>query len=280
MRKNTAILFLVIAITLPLYAWGPTGHSIVADIAQSRLNPAAARAVRDLLGGNSLASIASWADDVRRDRDESYNWHFVDIPNGASGFNQQRDCFRPDDRHFGAKTDHHNCVVDRIEMFRDILADRNARREDRIDALEFVVHFLGDIHQPLHAVGEGRGGNDEKVSIFGTTDCGATGPYPCNLHSAWDDALIEHSGRTEPQYVAYLQEFIATNHLEQKAGGTPADWANESFQIARQIWLQDGGKIDESYYRAHERVLDERLALAGLRLAALLNNTLGSPAQN
>ncbi|MGA8187498.1 MAG: S1/P1 nuclease, partial [Candidatus Sulfotelmatobacter sp.] len=122
----------VIALTLltpsTLLGWGPEGHEIVASLAQTRLTENAKNGIRSLIGDASLASIANWADEVRPDRDETYNWHFVDIPKDASGFSDERDCFLPNSRHKGAATDHQNCVVDRIELFKKILSDTNASR--------------------------------------------------------------------------------------------------------------------------------------------------------
>src|SRR5258708_39181844 len=95
-------------ISTQLSAWGPKGHAIVADIAASRLTPVAKQNLQLLLGADSLASIASWADTVRKERDESYGWHFVDIPKDAPGFSQERDWFRPHGKQKDALTDHHN----------------------------------------------------------------------------------------------------------------------------------------------------------------------------
>jgi nuclease S1 len=270
-KKLIAVL-LIALIPAQLLAWGPKGHAIVADIAASRLTPIAKQNLQLLLGADSLASIASWADSVRKERDESYDWHFVDIPKDAPGFSEERDCFRPQDKHKDALTDHHNCVVDRIEMFQKILGDEKASRADRLEALKWVVHFVGDLHQPLHAVDEARGGNDIKLAVFGSPKCG---DYDCNLHWAWDTLLLEHTGYSEEEYVGRLNALIAQKHLENQAGGTPVDWANESHLQARHIIEAKPAAIDEAYYQANIELVNQKLALAGLRLATLLNDTLG-----
>lgn len=257
---------------LELFAWGPKGHAVVADIAESRLTPLARANLNLLLGNNSLASIATWPDAIRDVQPETYAWHFVDIPGKAEGFSEPRDCYRPNDKGPTALTDHQNCVVDRIEMFRQVLADGNAPEIDRLKALMFLVHFIGDIHQPLHAIDDGRGGNDVKVQLFGTDKCGNS---LCNLHGAWDYGLIEHSGYSEQDYAQHLEKLISSNHWDQRPVGTPADWANESFHDCPRIWVANGTNLDESYYQANLGLIDERLAMAGLRLAAVLNDTLG-----
>jgi hypothetical protein len=270
----TAVL-LVLLVPGPLAAWGPEGHEIVASLAQARLEESAQQGIHSLIGDASLASISNWADEIRHDRDETYNWHFVDIPMDASGFSDERDCFLPNNKHKDAATDHHNCVVDRIEIFEHVLADMDAPREQRIEALKFVVHFVGDVHQPFHAIGAAAGGNGIAVVEFGSLECGQ---HRCNLHGAWDSGLIQHTGMNTEQYVAHLEKVLSDGHLN--AGGAPQDWANESHEYARAAWLQDGGQVDEAYYQNEIKVVDERLAQAGVRLATLLNQAfLSAPSK-
>jgi len=153
-----------------------------------------------------------------------------------------------------------------------VLADGNAQELDRLIALMFIVHFVGDLHQPLHAIEEGRGGNDVKLKAFGDEKCGN---YPCNLHGAWDYTLMEHAGYSEEEYTRHLDSLIAVNHWDQRPTGTAEDWANESHRDCAAIWVPAGSNLDEAYYQAHIGLLDKRLAMAGLRLAGLLNDTLG-----
>jgi len=272
LQKLLGVSVALILVCFQTWAWGLEGHRIVADIARDHLSVAARQNLILLLGSDDLAAISTWADDVRPQRQETYGWHFVDIPADANGFSNERDCYRPDPKFPSSLTDHQNCVVDRIVDFQRILADKNAAAPDRLEALKFVVHFIADIHQPMHAIGTARGGNDIHVVGFGSTECGA---YPCNLHYEWDTGLIAHTGRSEGDYVDYLEHRIAVLGLG--ASGTPADWANESFRAAQQAWVDDGGVVDDTYYRAKIDVLDDRLSLAGLRLAAALNDALGNP---
>ena len=275
----TAILLVVCLIPADVMGWGREGHSVIAALAEKHLTESARLGIRALLGDLGLASIASWADEVRPQRDETYNWHFVDIPKSVGSFDEQRDCFRPGDTHAGAQADHHNCVVDRIEMFKQVLVDPGALPADRVEALKFIVHFVGDVHQPFHAIGDAKGGNGITVTQFGSSRCGTR---PCNLHAAWDDGLIAHTGRSQQDYVAHLEQLISDQHLA--AGGTAEDWANESHEFGQEGWLDDGGTIDESYYAAQIQVVDHQMALAGLRLAALLNDAFSQappqPAQS
>jgi hypothetical protein len=272
MKKITVVFLFVLWLPIPSFAWGPEGHRIVSDLARAHLQEPARRRIRELIGTDDLASISTWADEVRSQRPETYGWHFVDIPMNATGFLEDRDCYRVDDKHPEANQDHHNCVVDRIEIFERVLADRNASTTDRVEALKFLVHFVGDIHQPLHAMGEARGGNDISVVEFGSAECGTR---PCNLHSAWDVGLIDHARRSEHDYVMYLENAISRANLAAQADGTPEEWANESFHLAHQVWLNPNGQVDEAYFKKHIGIVDKRLSLAGLRLARLLNESLG-----
>jgi hypothetical protein len=272
LKKAFALILLAAFTSTQLMAWGPKGHAIVADVAASRLTPTTKKNLQLLLGADSLASIASWADQVRKDHDEAYDWHFVDIPKDAPGFSEERDCFRPQDKHKNADIDHHNCVVDRIEIFTKVLSDPNASPAQRLEALKWVVHFVGDLHQPLHAIDTAHGGNDIKLPVFGSPKCG---DYDCNLHWTWDTLLLEHTGYTEEEYVHRINALIEQKHLEKRATGTPADWANESHLLARDILTPTPASVDEAYYQANIAVINERLALAGLRLAKVLNESLG-----
>jgi len=157
-------------------------------------------------------------------------------------------------------------------------------REQRAEALKFVVHFVGDIHQPLHAVGEAKGGNGIHVHFLESERCGR---YECNLHGVWDTSLIQHTGlnpRRSPrlthglnrqEYADRLEELIKSEYLAGQDGGTPEQWANESARLAQAAWVQDGVDLDERYYQREIKVANRQMALAGLRLARLLNETIG-----
>ena len=241
------------------WAWGSEGHRIIADIAWQHLNEATLQNLRQFLGGNDLASVSTWADDVRNGRPDTGPWHYVDIPPTSAGY-QPQDCHND------------NCVVARITLFAHILGDPQASHAARSEALKFLIHFVGDLSQPMHAIADARGGNDIPVSMFGSTQCGQ---YPCNLHSVWDTGLIEHTGLREHQYARLLEVEIAADHLQ--AGPTdPVAWANASLQLARQAWVQPQAEIDEAYYQRERPVVNQQLALAGLRLAQVLNEELGT----
>lgn len=241
------------------WAWGSEGHRIIADIACAHLDPITQMKLRPFLGDSDLASISTWADDIRSDRKETGPWHYVDIPSDSPGY-EPKDC--PED----------NCVVAQITKFAHILGDPSQPFAARSEALKYLVHFVGDLSQPFHALAEARGGNDIAVTAFGSDQCG---DYPCNLHGVWDSELIRHSDLPEHRYARQLEAMIVTDHLQ--AGPVdPVAWANQSLELARQAWVQPQpqAEIDEAYYRREQPVVDRQLALAGLRLAAVLNQEL------
>lgn len=283
MRRASALVVCVVVTvysSFDLFAWGGQGHRLVGLIAADRLTPVAKQNVRWLLDGQTLADVASWADTITGEQVQTSYWHYLNIPPEASGYDRDRDCPRQPGVAAGSRGDRwRDCVVDRIAYWEERLGNPKLDRADRATALKFVVHFIGDLHQPFHALGVGRGGNDVKVRVFGQADCGTdpNRPVPCNLHSVWDGRLIARHNLDDPAYLAALKKLIDEKNLGAQPAGTPAQWAEQSFRLAKEALVKDGADIDEGYYRRHIQVIDERLALAGVRLAASLNRLLTTP---
>ena len=254
------------------HAWGREGHRLTALVAQEHLTPAAEENVRYLLGRESLADVASWADEYRQDHRETARWHFVNMPGAQDRYDRVRDCPLPES---DPGSNWRDCVVDRILYFEEQLKDPHTNKKQRAFALKFVVHLIGDIHQPFHAIGEARGGNDVPVILFGTEQCGERSL--CNLHGAWDEGLLEHRGLSEKKYLARLHAEILENDWEGKAGGDPVAWANASHHYAQDAFVPRGALITERYYDAEIGIVDQQLALGGLRLAEVLNEIFTTP---
>jgi hypothetical protein len=259
-------------------AWGPDGHSIVAEIAQQRLSEPAARLVKDLLKGRSLASIASWADDYRATHPETANWHFVDIPLDVATYDAARDCKRDQDNG--------DCVIAELVRVQHDL--RCASGEARAEALKFAVHLVGDIHQPLHAVKEKKGGNEIAVDVFmrGLATCPKCSAMhtPVNFHMAWDVTLIQRTVWDWGAYVDRLENgWLKTSEAKTEdpaANHAPIDertfiaWAEETHKAAQTVWhgLPADGVLDDRYLREVLPIMDRQLGIAGLRLARFLNS--------
>jgi hypothetical protein len=266
----------MIAAALPCeqaFAWGQEGHSIVAELAEHRLDQPTLEKIRLLLKTDipgaaqdtrvSLGSIASWADDYRAEHDETRNWHFVNIPLERGTYDPQADCKA--DPKFG------DCIISAIERNRVILVDCSKTPAERTQALKFLVHFIGDIHQPLHDTDHNdHGGNDVVVTFFGKS---------VKLHAIWDSDIIMHTVYAWGAYVTRLETtWFPGRDVTSLEGGSPADWALESHQFAREVAYEipDGSVLEMNYYSKALPVVDRQLAVAGLRLARFLKDTLKS----
>ncbi|VIO79231.1 S1/P1 nuclease [Bradyrhizobium ivorense] len=223
----------------PSLAWGPEGHQIVALVAQSFLEPDVRKRVNALLAADTdtltphdMASAANWADRYRdanidNSRVRTRQWHFVDIE--ISDGNLDSACFNHPAVPGGSPASDGpaaDCIADKIEQFAAELADPPTDAEERVVALKFLLHFVGDVHQPLHSSDDqDRGGNDKRVS--------AAGLSAGNLHDFWDTEFVEPLG-TDPKTVASgLIGHITVNQQNEWQSGGPADWAREASHSPR-----------------------------------------------
>ncbi len=269
MNRRLIAAALLLAIASPAFAWGRLGHRLVADLAQDELTPKTRAQVDALLAaepGATLASVAPWADELRA-KDPSLGkrsapWHYVTIHSPDCSYDAATDC----------KGD--NCVVGAIERQTAILADRSQSQDARRMALKFVVHFIGDIHQPLHAGNRpDKGGNLVQVRL--PTPAG--GERGTNLHSTWDSGLIELTGRDEATYLQHLRSLPLAVAVDRPALPPRAgEWADLSCAITERPGLYpDGARLDAGYARTWTPVIDEQLRRAGAHLVQVLNAALG-----
>ncbi len=259
--SKALLVVLVLVVTPAALAWGPQGHRVAAQVAYDRLTPKAKAAVASLLHeGDTLASIADWADHEGHDAvPGSAPWHYVNVPISAERYDP-RDC------------PHGDCVIEKIKHFRKILADTHAPKRERQRALLFLVHFVADVHQPLH-VGDNRdrGGNLTQIQFF---DRGT------NLHRVWDSDLIHQVGGNDRVWVERIERLITPGSAQAWSKGTVEDWANESLNAAKFAYrsprgsqgpMPSGTLLGEDYVKAADPVLRQQLARAGVRLANELN---------
>jgi len=272
-------------------AWGVTGHAIIADIAEHHLTPATLDAVHALLseeGLEHLDQVASWPDTIRKERPEASPWHYVDVPLTENAYVAERDCKNGD------------CAVEAIKRFTAVLSDRGQPAAKREEALKFLVHFVGDIQQPLHGTENAgdHGGNKVRITYFGDN---GTQQYPLSLHWVWDTSIIEHhlgvkeEPLSQPNLEARRAAAIAATDIDRKfakglpeaAIADPAVWAMESHDAAKAVVypgvVAPGAEapaspviLGEAYQKRGWPVVERRLELGGLRLAALLNKALGN----
>jgi hypothetical protein len=272
--RNALVCAMMLSVATPRsWAWGREGHRLTALVAEEYLTRDARLQIAELLHGETLADVASWADEYRKVASETAKWHYVDIPGTAEKFDRDRDCPVSADKNSPWR----DCVTDRILYFESRLADTSLDPRERAMALKFLVHFIGDVHQPFHAIGDARGGNQIRVTFLGSQQCGTS---LCNLHSVWDDAIIEEQSLNDKKYTARLLEEIKQNNWERFAGGDPVAWANASHHYAVLAEAPNGAMLMRDYLTEETRVVDAELALGGLRLAHVLNAILVSPTQN
>lgn len=268
-----------IFIALPAQAYWDFGHETVAEIAEANTRPSTRAAVRELLShstdlqtpecpASTMAEASTWADCIKPLRDAAgqqrfryaYGWHFQDV-NVCEPFSLTAACLDG------------NCVSAQIERDVATLRDRSKPEAERVQALAFLLHFVGDLHQPLH-VGEkdDRGGNDVAASYNGYE------PPHFNLHSIWDGPLAERAASTGPSLV---RRYSAAERRPIQAG-TVTDWSREGWQVSHDAvygsMTTDPCAPNPAHYTMDNATIDRlvptvRLELerGGLRLARLLD---------
>jgi len=275
----------------PALAWGDEGHEIVALVAQAFLDPDVRSKVNGLLATDTdsltqhdIASEATWADKFRDSnrngsREKTHLWHFVDIE--ISNPNLDRACFERPQIPAGTVASNgpaQDCVVDKVEEFAAELSFPTTDPEERIIALKFLLHFVGDLHQPLHSSDDNdRGGNDKRVM--------APGLKAGNLHHFWDTEFVDQLGIDARSIASDLIGHISKAQEQDWSQGTPADWAQEAFKIARddaygqlpQPNARQSYLLTDDYISMATQDVGVQLSKAGVRLAFILNKALGHP---
>jgi hypothetical protein len=267
-KSGLALLVLTVLIAAPAQAraWGYEAHRVIAEIAEQFLESQTAHQVRELLAVENvttLADVSTWADVVRLQRPETGPRHYVNIPitlpsGGPATYDAARDC--PKDA----------CVVAKIEAFERDLKDRQLPRRQRLEALKYIVHFVGDAHQPLHVLNNhDRGGNDDPVIFMG---------LPTNLHAVWDSGIIAPAVKgNERAYALQLVQTISEEQRQHWSEGDLISWVNEGHEIAaRTVYgeLPYTGKLPDDYETKSLPIVNEQLERAGVRLAEVLNTCL------
>jgi hypothetical protein len=246
------------------FGWGGEGHRTVCGVAWQRLTPEGRSFANRLLGSTDQKSFVDacvWADSVRADRPDTYNYHFINIPAGQVGMNMSRDCTAPK-----------RCAPWAIVHYTRIFADAGASATDRREALLYVMHFVGDLHQPLHAGRpQDRGGNDIPVDFFG--DVG-NAERRNNLHSVWDSQMLRRAGMQWAATAHRLANEI--NRYEGREWETldVVSWANESYRVCEEFVygkLRPDGRIANTYFKQAVGIAEVQLQKGGVRLAHVIN---------
>lgn len=241
------------AVSSPAAAWGANGHRITGALAQKYLSDEAKAAIASIIGGESLAEAATWADDMRSDPSEFWQktaspWHYITVPDGK--------------HYHEVGAPHEGDALSALDNFTKTLKDPSVSLEDKQLALRFIVHIIGDLHQPLH-VGNGtdRGGNDVKVKYFGEDR---------NLHGVWDTSMIEGEQLSFTEWTSFLDYKITDDVKDSWWDADPMTWVSESAEIRDTIYPKDND-LRWSYKYENLPTVKTRLSMAGVRIAAYLN---------
>ncbi len=243
-------------LTTQLWAWGSKGHMIVAEIAQSRLTANAQKSINELIPGLDLAAVANWPDTVRAQPEwvMSKPWHFIDLEDGQNY----------EDLPHSEEGNVISAITDMVE----ILKSNSETDIKKQDAIKFLVHFMGDIHQPLH-VGrpDDHGGNSIKV-VFGGKNT--------NLHALWDSGMINTTNLDYRQYAADLENTSPFNPPYDTQEITFSQILDENMAARKQIYdfapsYDAPIFIQESYVLRNKELINARMLVAGKRLALVLN---------
>ncbi|WP_245845694.1 S1/P1 nuclease [Mucilaginibacter xinganensis] len=254
--KKLALGIAMMYAPLQSMAWGTQGHRICGQIADSYLTPQARKAIKEILGDESIAMASNWADFIKSDPDYSYlyNWHFIDFDKAYTYPEMQEYLV-------------HDTSVDAYTKITFMIAElkkKDLAKDKKLLYLRMLIHVIEDVHQPMHtAHTDDKGGNDFKVNWFST---------PTNLHSIWDSQLIDFQQLSYTEYTSAINHTTLAQRKElQKA--PIAQWLFESNQIAEKLYteIKPGDTLNYKYNFNHIDTLNKQLLKAGIRLAGVLN---------
>ena len=258
LRNLTRRVFFLVASALvvgaPASGWGPNPHRVAAQIAVNHLSPATVVAVRALLGNETLPMVSTWADTVRKTPRYRHTapWHYVNIPDGET--------------YLTAKKNPDGDIIVALRRCEQILRDTKASRKEKAEALKFYVHFVADLHQPMH-VGRAsdRGGNGVRVYWFRKS-------FVTNLHSVWDERLFEAEKLSYTEFTDFIDRATPRQIRKWNRSGY-LDWAAESMALRGGCYEFDPKRpLGYSYVDRHLPTVKLRLLEAGIRLAGKLDS--------
>ena len=232
--------------------WGATGHRVIGKLASNMISKHTASKINELLDGVSLAQISTFADEIKSDkRYRTYNaWHYANI--------------NDDETYVKSKKNEKGDIVKAINTCIDVLKSSTSERSKKQFYLKLLVHFVGDVHQPMHlARYSDRGGNNIKIKWFGDNS---------NLHRVWDSNMIDQYGMSYTEITQNLPK-LKTSEISEIANATLLTWVNESQDLAKHIYktLPENINLDYLYQYDHFNTVRMQLLKGGIRLAALLD---------
>ncbi len=238
------------------YNWGKTGHRATGQIAEAHLTKKAKRSIALLLNGQSLALVSTFADEIKSDKHykEYSPWHYVNFSFGKKYGEEAPSEFGD--------------LVQGIEKCITILKDDKSSIDDKQFYLKMLVHFIGDLHQPLHVGrGEDKGGNDIQVQWFRDGS---------NLHRVWDSNMIDYYGMSYTE-LSFNKDKLSKNQISAIESGNILDWVHESQALAKKVYASanTGEKLGYTYMYYNFPIVRTQLQKGGIRLATILNDIFG-----
>ncbi|TNE65997.1 MAG: S1/P1 Nuclease [Alphaproteobacteria bacterium] len=259
MRRLIGMLAGVLLGTAAAHAYGPTGHRVIAELASNHLSAEAAAGVKEILGDEFMAEAANWPDEMRSDPDDywrktSQTYHYVNLPDGAT--------------YEGTEKNPAGDALTALEAFTKTLKDKSAPKEDRALALRFIIHIVGDLHQPLHAGrAEDRGGNRIEVVWF---------EQMSNLHKVWDEDLIDYKGLSFSEWTRFLDAKIKPEQVAEWQNSQPLDWLHEDIALRGDIYNVGNAILSYDYVYKWTPLIKSQLSKGGIRLAGYLNQVFAA----
>lgn len=254
MKKLIAALFVVIIVANQnVSAWGQTGHRVVGHIAQQYLDPLVSKKVEFLLEGRKLSMVANWCDHIKsfKEHEHTFWWHFINLEDGL--------------KYHEAKHEKNGDIIEAIERFSKILSNPKLSHDKRNEALKWLVHLLGDIHQPLHAGhAKDQGGNLITLKWFGK---------PSNLHAVWDMGIIDYQNLSFTELSESIN-FSSVEQTEQWQDSNVYDWLDEAMTHRKRVYDVKSKDLSYVYQAQNVDFVNHQLLKAGIRLAGVLNKLL------
>jgi hypothetical protein len=260
MEKTVSAFLLVVSISLQTFAWGPTGHRVVGEIADSHLSRKAKKNIRAILGNESIAISSNWADFIKSDTSFKYldSWHYINIKAGLNA--TEFADYLKNDTGVDAYT--------KLNFLIGELKNKQNTLEKKQFYLRLLIHIAGDIHQPMHVSrAEDLGGNRIRLSWFNDQT---------NLHALWDDRIIEFQKLSYTEYAANLNHVTKQQRAEWQ-NQPMNEWFFESYQLANAVYagVKPEQKLSYRYNFDNIENLNQQLLKGGVRLAGLLNEIFG-----
>jgi hypothetical protein len=264
-KRVLKISLVIFLFSFPVKAmcWGQLGHRIVAEIADSYLTAKTKAEIKKILGNETIAMASNWGDFIKSDSTYKHldTWHYINFEKNLT-YDQLKEVLKKDT---GKVNDAYSAIV----FLTKELKKKSLSLEKKRMYLKLLIHFVGDIHQPLHVSPVGStGGNDIKVQWFGQSS---------NLHRVWDSDLIEGQQLSYTEYATYLNHTTAAQRKKWQTEPI-SKWLYDSYVLAQDLHneiKESNPKLGYRYNYDHIKTLEQQMLKGGVHLAGLLNEIFG-----